>query len=91
MTVTSTARGHPTYYYGHVEKYTDTQVDAKISRPCIKCKHHPTVEGYDHCLGYIEGIRSACCGHGVEPSHIVLWNGLRLNSRFNLDELKTQL
>jgi hypothetical protein len=31
----------------------------------------PTKEGYDACLGYIEGAKSACCGHGVEEGYIV--------------------
>lgn len=25
----------------------------------------PIKEGYDACLGYIDGVKSACCGHGV--------------------------
>jgi hypothetical protein len=31
----------------------------------------PTKEGYDNCLGHIEGVASACCGHGVEIPYIV--------------------
>lgn len=37
-------------------------------RPCIRCGNPPTPEGYDACLGHLEGVKSACCGHGVsEP------------------------
>jgi len=31
----------------------------------------PTPEGYDHCLGHIDGAVSACCGHGVEDPYVV--------------------
>lgn len=37
----------------------------------------PTKEGYDACLGYIKGAKSACCGHGIEEPYfreIVLGN-----------------
>ena len=33
----------------------------------------PTKEGYDACLGFIEGAKSACCGHGVERAYVVRW------------------
>jgi hypothetical protein len=29
----------------------------------------PTSEGYDACLGFIPGVESACCGHGVEEPY----------------------
>lgn len=38
----------------------------KKIRPCKKCKCYPDENGYDACLGYIEGAKSACCGHGIE-------------------------
>ncbi len=38
---------------------------------CIRCGEPPTSEGHDACLGYIPGIKSACCGHGVEAAYEV--------------------
>lgn len=32
----------------------------------------PTKEGYDACIGYVEGVKSACCGHGIEKSYTIL-------------------
>lgn len=85
-------RGHPITYTKNGWVYDDTQEPITDNeRPCIKCRHLPTKEGHDHCLGYIPELRSACCGHGKEPSYIVLENGLHLNSRFNFHELKTQI
>jgi len=51
--------------------YEDTREHFDDSRPCKRCGRFPTMEGYDACLGYIPGIVSACCGHGVtEPYSI---------------------
>ena len=32
---------------------------------------HPTKEGYDACLGHIDGAIHACCGHGAEKGYIM--------------------
>ena len=39
-------------------------------RPCARCGDSPTKEGHDACLGKLPGVKSACCGHGVEPGYI---------------------
>jgi hypothetical protein len=31
----------------------------------------PTKEGYDACLDHIDGVSSACCGHGVEEPYTI--------------------
>lgn len=69
--VTSHARGHDIYFDGNNWKYRDTNTIFDDSRPCKKCGKMPTVEGYDACLGYIEGATSACCGHGVEKPYVI--------------------
>ena len=50
--------------------------------PCPACNRKPVVceqcpdEPYhDACLGHIEGVRSACCGHGVYTGQII-WPGV---------------
>jgi hypothetical protein len=63
--VTSYSRGHNIYYDGLNWRYCDNNEINDDSRPCPKCGKFPTVEGYDACLGYIEGGLSVCCGHGV--------------------------
>lgn len=40
-------------------------------RVCRRCNNRSTPEGYDSCLGYISGVKSACCGHGIEPSYVM--------------------
>lgn len=44
-------------------------------RPCKRCGCAPTPEGHDACLGQLPSVRSACCGHGVEPGYIVYGDG----------------
>jgi len=63
--VTSYSRGHKTYYNGSEWLYCDNNKPEDEMRPCARCGKSPTPEGYDACLGYIEGVKSACCGHGV--------------------------
>lgn len=67
--VTGTSRGHKIIY-------TDTWrwedgVSIEVERPCARCGRMPTSEGYDACLGHIDGATSACCGHGLEDPHVV--------------------
>jgi len=69
--VTSNSRGHQIYYDGVNWRYTDTNEIENDSRPCVRCGCFPNQDGSDHCLGYIEGAISACCGHGVEEPYII--------------------
>lgn len=64
---TSYMRGHEIYYDGDRWRYSniDVPIDDWTHRPCVRCHMVPTKEGYDACLGHIEGAVAACCGHGV--------------------------
>lgn len=54
-------------------RYADTgELATDNDRPCPLCHKMPTLEGYDACLGFIPGARSACCGHGVEYGYVVM-------------------
>ena len=46
--------------------YVDNGEGINDERPCKKCSKSPTSEGYDACLGFLPGVKSACCGHGIE-------------------------
>ena len=67
----SHSRGWEIYWNGKEWRYIDNDELIDDERPCKRCGHKPTKEGYDACLGYIEGVTSACCGHGVEPLYII--------------------
>jgi hypothetical protein len=68
--VKSFERGHEIVYLGQWV-YADTKELINGKRVCKRCKCNPTLEGYDACLGHIDGIISACCGHGVEKPYII--------------------
>ena len=68
--ITSHSRGHLIYFDGENWRYKDNKEINEDKRPCKKCGRMPTIEGYDACLGNIDGAVSACCGHGVENAYI---------------------
>ncbi|MDR3222622.1 MAG: hypothetical protein LBT66_02630 [Methanobrevibacter sp.] len=63
---------------GEDDIYSDTNEIADDSRPCLRCGKLPTQEGYDSCIGYVEGAQYVCCGHGKEHGIIMLKNGRNL-------------
>ena len=69
--IKSYSRGHEIYYSDNVWKYCDNGEVCDDSRPCKRCNCYPTKEGYDACLGKIEGASHACCGHGVDKPYIM--------------------
>lgn len=72
MTARSHERGHPIIAIEGVWFYEDTGEKLEGNpRPCALCKCHPTKDGHDACLGQLSDVKSACCGHGVEPGYII--------------------
>ena len=42
------------------------------SKPvCAHCGLQRTKEGHDGCIGTLEGVMNACCGHGQDSSSYV--------------------
>lgn len=68
----SYSRGWPIEWNGKLWVYSDNKMICDDSRPCRRCGRMPTAEGYDACLGKIEGATSACCGHGVEDGSVMM-------------------
>lgn len=69
MVIKSYLRGHEIVFINRKWVYEDTKELAIDDRACIRCGKLPTKKGYDHCIGKLEGVISACCGHGVEKSY----------------------
>ena len=68
--ITSYCLGHKIVYLDQW-RYLDTKERIKL-RPCIRCGKTPkSLNSPDPCLGYIKGVKSACCGHGVEKGYII--------------------
>jgi len=66
MGIISYDRGHKIEYINKRWFYRDTgePLEFEKPRPCKRCGKMPTSEGYDACIGYVEGAESVCCGHG---------------------------
>jgi len=44
--------------------------------PCKHCGKYKTYEGHDSCIGELDGIINACCGHGKEErAYIQFFDG----------------
>lgn len=70
--ITSYSRGHKIIFKNNKWVYLDNGKSIDDKRPCKKCGCYPTDEGYDACLGHIPGVKSACCGHGIESEKILI-------------------
>lgn len=70
MAVKSHKRGWEIVWIDDAWFYSDDLSSCEEERPCVRCQHMPTREGYDACLGRLEDVEYACCGHGVHPSYI---------------------
>lgn len=77
MGLISYNRGHKIYYNGSDWRYVDNNEPMVRNRPCKKCGLKPLEldsemgNNVDACLGVLEGVISACCGHGVEDGYIM--------------------
>jgi hypothetical protein len=68
MVAKSHLRGHEIEYTYGEWVYSDTKeltVRTHQERPCGYCGKHSTKEGHDACLGTLQGVMNACCGHGI--------------------------
>ena len=69
--VVSYSRGNKIYLDGSVWKYAVDNSIHDDSKPCVRCGKMPYENGCDACIGRLEGVTSACCGHGVEHGYII--------------------
>ena len=73
MTARAFSRGWPVEWVEAGQRWiwSDTGQPLDIRRVCRQCGQPPTADGYDACLGYLEGVTAACCGHGVTEPVVV--------------------
>ena len=77
---TAFKRGRP-IFYDHVKKewyWAEDGLPITVEKPCIRCGSLPNLKGMDACLGRIDGVWSACCGHGVSEGIMKYEEGERL-------------
>ncbi len=67
MAATSSWNGHEIFYREGCWVYRDNGQKVKDvqRRNCGYCQLSETKDGHDGCLGTLDGIMNACCGHGV--------------------------
>ena len=71
--------------------YNDTHEPCNDDRPCKHCNKYPTPEGYDDCLGHLENVKYACCGHGIpENAYIIFNDGKHINGKEVAEYLETK-
>jgi len=89
--MSDTLRGHPIYQDDNGDfRFCDDDtltVENWFNRPCGHCgKYGNSNTGLpDPCLGVLDGVTNACCGHG-DPgqAYICFENGLRIEG-FKID------
>lgn len=67
MAATAKWRGHRIVFEGGVWVYVDSKkpVSNDPARRCGFCKKENRKDDHDACLGVLDGVMNACCGHGV--------------------------
>ncbi len=71
----SYSRGHKLYYDKQSKcwRYADNHKAVKHIRRCKLCKRKPTKEGFDACMGRLQGVKYACCGHGNSRHQYIIY------------------
>ena len=64
---------------------TNAHGEEKQARKCPNCDKLQTAKGHDACLGELDGVIAACCGHGVTKPYVMFRSGRRLE--FQVGEL----
>lgn len=86
------SRGHPIYFDEATWcwRYTDGAPlpgEGELDRPCLHCGAVFAAGEPDPCLGWLPGVVSACCGHGVPSQAVIVFaNGMAVRG-FEVDRM----
>lgn len=51
-------------------------LDGYAKQTCGHCGKNRTIEGHDGCIGTLDKVMNACCGHGEdELAYVQFWTG----------------
>jgi hypothetical protein len=85
-------RGHEIEYLNDEWVYCDTKqptVQTHKERACGYCGKRNTPEGHDGCLGKLQGIMNACCGHGqMNEAYVQFLDGAAIHGEDAITILK---
>jgi hypothetical protein len=67
MSATAYCRGHKVHYDELKRTWVINKTNTRYydDIPCKHCGETPTGLGHDSCIGLLDGVSNACCGHGV--------------------------
>lgn len=57
---------------------------------CLHCKKNRTKEGYDGCIGKLENVKNACCGHGDTKMAYVQFDHIDYKNQPNKNRISGQ-
>lgn len=82
ITFVTSIRGHLIWLNHDTNKwfYEDGEEYSFNDRPCTKCDIVVDHDQPDPCLGRLDGVDYACCGHGNSQYEYVSAGGVRYNS-----------
>lgn len=81
MTIYTKIRGHKvTTTDGTNWYYDDGVLYEKNDRACTECGICVSHDSPDPCLGFLDGVSYACCGHGDDHYEYVATPSMRYNS-----------
>jgi len=81
LSVYNKHRGHSAYFCEDqlewVYEEDQEPIQTEPQKPCVLCGKSFEFGTPDVCLGYLPGVRNACCGHGdKENAYVQFENGL---------------
>lgn len=78
-------RGHEIEFLNGEWVYCDTKEPTQSSfgeRSCGYCNEFRTPEGHDACLGTLNGVMNACCGHGqINEAYVQFMDGYSIHGK----------
>lgn len=88
-TMRSYLRGHKIEKIGSEWVFCDTKTPTVNNpRPCGYCGLVNTDDGHDGCLGELQGVMNACCGHGqVDIAYLQYWDGSAIYGKRAVEEI----
>jgi hypothetical protein len=80
-------RGHKIFYDGCNWRYFDNGKIIEDKRPCIRCGKYPNADDSDACIGHLDNVVAACCGHGKYKGYIRYTDGREEEDNLYVDDM----
>ncbi len=84
-------RGHEIQLRKEIWCYRDTNINVESFKNiyCGYCSQPQTKDGHDACIGILENVMNACCGHGKDDeAYIQFLDGVCVRGKEALSIIK---